>query len=52
LFATALGLFVAIPSVVAYNQISSDINKFSLSLEDFINEFITIFFRQIEQGQS
>ena len=49
LFATALGLFVAIPSVVAFNQISSDINKFSLSLEDFINEFTTIFFRQLEQ---
>ena len=27
LFATALGLFVAIPSVVAFNKISSDINK-------------------------
>ena len=49
LFATALGLFVAIPSVVAYNKISSDINKFSLSLEDFMNEFTTIFFRQLEQ---
>ena len=43
LFATALGLFVAIPSVVAYNKISSDVNKFSLSLEDFMNEFTTIF---------
>ena len=50
LFATALGLFVAIPSVVAYNQISSHINKFSSSLEDFTNEFTTIFFRQLEQA--
>mgnify|MGYP001475137944 CR=1 FL=1 len=49
LFATALGLFVAIPSVVAFNKISSDINKFSVSLEDFMNEFTTIFFRQLEQ---
>ena len=48
LFATALGLFVAIPSVVAFNHISSEINKFSLSLEDFMNEFTTIFFRQLE----
>ena len=50
LFATALGLFVAIPSVVAYNQISSHINKFSSSLEDFTNEFTTIFFRLLEQA--
>jgi len=50
LFATALGLFVAIPSVVAFNKISSDINKISLSIEDFMNEFTTIFFRQLEQG--
>ncbi len=49
LFATALGLFVAIPSVVAFNSISSEINKFSLTLEDFMNEFTTIFFRQLEQ---
>ena len=50
LFATALGLFVAIPSVVAFNKISHDINKFSLSLEDFMNEFTTIFFRQLEHA--
>ena len=50
LFATALGLFVAIPSVVAFNKISSDINKVSLSIEDFMNEFTTIFFRQLEQA--
>ena len=50
LFATALGLFVAIPSVVAFNKISSDINKISLSIEDFMNEFTTIFFRQLEQS--
>ena len=50
LFATALGLFVAIPSVVAFNKISHDINNISLSLEDFMNEFTTIFFRQLEHG--
>jgi len=50
LFATALGLFVAIPSVVAYNKISSDINKISLSIEDFMSEFTTIFFRQLENA--
>ena len=48
LFATALGLFVAIPAVVAYNKITSDLSKYFLSLESFIDEFITIFFRQLE----
>jgi len=48
LFATALGLFVAIPAVVAYNKISSDLSKYFISLETFMDEFITIFFRQLE----
>lgn len=48
LFATALGLFVAIPAVVAYNKISSDLSKYFLSLESFIDQFSTIFFRQLE----
>jgi len=49
LFATALGLFVAIPAVVAYNKISSDLSKYFLSLETFMDEFTTIFFRQLEK---
>ena len=48
LFATALGLFVAIPAVVAYNKITSDFSKYFMSLESFIDEFSTIFFRQLE----
>ena len=44
LFATALGLFVAIPAVVAYNKISSDLSKYFVSLETFMDEFTTIFF--------
>ena len=48
LFATALGLFVAIPAVVAYNKITSDLSKYFISLETFIDEFTTIFFRQLE----
>ena len=47
LFATALGLFVAIPAVVAYNKISNDISKYFISLETFMDEFTTIFFRQL-----
>ena len=49
LFATALGLFAAIPAVVAYNKISSDISKYFISLETFMDEFTTIFFRQLEK---
>ncbi len=48
LFATALGLFVAIPAVVAYNKISSDLSKYFMSLDSFIDQFSTIFFRQLE----
>jgi len=48
LFATALGLFVASPAVVSYNKITSDLSKYFLSLESFIDEFTTIFFRQLE----
>jgi len=48
LFATALGLFVAIPAVVAYNKITSDLSKYFISLETFRDEFTTIFFRQLE----
>ena len=48
LFATALGLFVAIPAVVAYNKLTSDLSKYFQSLETFIDEFSTIFFRQLE----
>ncbi|PPR45770.1 MAG: Biopolymer transport protein ExbB [Alphaproteobacteria bacterium MarineAlpha5_Bin8] len=48
LFATALGLFVAIPAVVAYNKLTSDLSKYFMSLESFIDEFTTIFFRQLE----
>jgi biopolymer transport protein TolQ len=49
LFATALGLFVAIPAVVAYNKIASDLSKYFISMETFMDEFTTIFFRQLEE---
>ena len=50
LFATALGLFVAIPAGVAYNKIPSDLSKYFISLETFMDEFTTIFFRQLEKN--
>ncbi len=42
LFATALGLLAAIPSVVAYNKFSSDSKKYSQKLESFSKRFTSI----------
>ena len=42
LFATALGLFVAIPAVVAYNKFYSDSKKYSARIENFSKRFISI----------
>ena len=44
----AIGLFAAIPAVIAYNKFSSEIASFSGKLEDFGSEFSTIISRQIE----
>jgi biopolymer transport protein TolQ len=50
LFATALGLVAAIPAVLAYNKISSDIGRFGQRLENFAVEFGTILSRQLEES--
>ena len=42
LFATALGLLAAIPSVVAYNKFNSDSKKYSQKLENFSKRFTSI----------
>ncbi|MDA7923444.1 protein TolQ [Candidatus Pelagibacter sp.] len=42
LFATALGLLAAIPSVVAYNKFNSDSKKYSQRLENFSKRFLSI----------
>jgi len=48
LFATAIGLFAAIPAVMFYNKISSDISRITSNLENFSDEFINYFSRQID----
>ena len=48
LFATALGLVAAIPAVLAYNKLSSDMNRYAKTLENFAGEFSTILSRQID----
>lgn len=52
LFATALGLLVTIPAVIAYNKISGDIARYQRRLEGFIDEFSAIISRQLEDTEA
>lgn len=46
LIATAIGLFAAIPAVIAYNHFSNDIDKLASRFDSFIDEFLNILQRQ------
>ena len=46
LIATAIGLFAAIPAVVAYNRYTHDVDRLATRLESFIEEFSNILQRQ------
>jgi biopolymer transport protein TolQ len=46
LIATAIGLFAAIPAVVAYNRNATDVDRLSIRFETFIEEFTNILQRQ------
>ncbi|MDB5805176.1 MAG: tolQ [Betaproteobacteria bacterium] len=46
LVATAIGLFAAIPAVVAYNRYAHDIDRLAIRFESFIEEFSNILQRQ------
>ena len=46
LIATAMGLFAAIPAVVAYNRFAGDINRFATRCDSFMEEFSNILQRQ------
>jgi len=46
LIATAIGLFAAIPAVVAYNRYTHDVDRLSVRYESFIEEFSNILQRQ------
>ena len=48
LFATAIGLIAAIPAVLAYNKINTDLARFAARLEGFATEFGAILSRQTE----
>ncbi|MBI4988731.1 MAG: protein TolQ [Rhodocyclales bacterium] len=47
LVATAIGLFAAIPAVVAYNRFAHDIDRIAIRFESFTEEFSNILQRQL-----
>ena len=50
LVATAIGLFAAIPAVIAYNRFAHDIDRIAIKLETFIEEFSNILQRNVGQA--
>ncbi len=52
LLATAIGLFAAIPALIAYNKMQGDVAKTQARLESFADEFSAILSRQIDQHAS
>ena len=49
LVATAIGLFAAIPAVIAYNRFARDIDRIAVHSETFIEEFSNILHRNTSQ---
>lgn len=47
LIATAIGLFAAIPAVIAYNRYTNEIDRISMRFDSFIDEFLNILQRQV-----
>ena len=47
LVATAIGLFAAIPAVLAYNRFAHDIDRLATRYESFMEEFSNILQRQM-----
>jgi biopolymer transport protein TolQ len=48
LVATAIGLFAAIPAVVAYNRFAHDVDRLAVRFESFMEEFSNILHRQAQ----
>lgn len=51
LFATAIGLFAAIPAVIAYNKYSSDISRYGERLDGFAGELSAILSRHMDDRE-
>ena len=52
LVATAIGLFAAIPAVIAYNRFARDIDRIAIQHETFIEEFSNILQRNVSAQTS
>ncbi|WP_379551655.1 protein TolQ [Qipengyuania sp. DGS5-3] len=50
LFATAIGLFAAIPAVIAYNRFSHSVNRYEARLHRFSDRLHASFSRQLESA--
>ena len=51
LFATAIGLFAAIPAVIAYNRFSHGVNRIEASLNRFADGFHATLSRQLDDAR-
>jgi len=51
LLATALGLVAAIPAVIAYNKLSTDLGRYAGRVEGFSDEFAAILSRQLDEQE-
>jgi biopolymer transport protein TolQ len=49
LFATAMGLFAAVPAVIFYNRFINEIGRYANRLDAFADEFSVILSRQLEE---
>ncbi|AQX28463.1 MULTISPECIES: protein TolQ [unclassified Bartonella] len=52
LLATAIGLFAAIPAVIAYNKLTNESAQIIAKIENFADEFSTILSRRIDETAS
>src|SRR5580704_3477111 len=52
LVATAIGLFAAIPAVVAYNRFADQVSRLEMRFDGFIEEFSTILQRHAGRGSA
>jgi len=48
LIATAIGLFAAIPAVMAYNRYTNEIDRLATRFDGFMDEFLNILQRQVQ----
>ncbi|MDX1950305.1 MAG: MotA/TolQ/ExbB proton channel family protein, partial [Rickettsiales bacterium] len=48
LFATAIGLFAAIPAVIFYNKFNSEVSRLAVEVDDFVDELLIYIDREFE----